>query len=162
MALSPQDIINQEFKIKMKGFDKEEVKHFLIQVADILENEILEKEAIKKELDQKKENLNRLKKRDDVLRETLISAQKFSHDIKSNAEKESDIIIREAELKGEEIVNTALVRRKELREEIKNLQYKRREIEKEIVHMLDSLKDLIESYRKEEEEFDKVEYISKA
>jgi cell division initiation protein len=103
-----------------------------------------------------------LKKRDDVLRETLISAQKFSHDIKSNAEKESDIIIREAELKGEEIINTALVRRKELREEIKNLQYKRREIEKEIVHMLDSLKELIESYRKEEEEFDKVEYISKA
>ena len=162
MKLSPQDVINQEFKIKMKGFDKEEVKHFLIQVADILENEILEKEAIRKELDKKKENLNRLKKRDDVLRETLISAQKFSHDIKSNAEKESDIIIREAELKGEEIVNIALVRRKELREEIKSLQYKRREIEKEIVHMLDSLKELIESYRKEEEEFDKVEYISKA
>ncbi len=162
MKLSPQDIINQEFKIKMKGFDKEEVKHFLIQMADILESEILEKEAIKKELERKKENLLRLKKRDDVLRETLISAQKFSHDIKSNAEKESDIIIREAELKGDEIVNTALVRRKELREEIKNLQYKRREIEKEIVHMLDSLKELIESYRKEEEEFEKVEYISKA
>ena len=161
MKLTPQDILNQEFKIKVKGFDKDEVKYFLIQVAEFLESEIIEKEKVRKELEKKKENLAKLKKREDILRETLISAQKFSHEIKTNAERESDLIIREAEIKAEEVVNNALVRRKELREEIKNLKFKRMEIENEIVNMLDSLKQMIESYRKEDDDFEKVEYLSK-
>ena len=161
MKLTPQDILNQEFKIKVKGFDKDEVKDFLIQVAEFLESEIIEKEKVRKELEKKKENLAKLKKREDILRETLISAQKFSHEIKTNAERESDLIIREAEIKAEEVVNNALVRRKELREEIKNLKFKRMEIENEIVNMLDSLKQMIESYRKEDDDFEKVEYLSK-
>jgi len=161
MKLTPQDILNQEFKIKVKGFDKDEVKDFLIQVAEFLESEIIEKEKVRKELEKKKENLAKLKKREDILRETLISAQKFSHEIKTNAERESDLIIREAEIKAEEVVNNALVRRKELREEIKNLKFKRMEIENEIVNMLDSLKRMIESYRKEDDDFEKVEYLSK-
>ena len=161
MKLTPQDVLNQEFKIKVKGFDKDEVKDFLMQVAEYLENEILEKDKLRKTLEKSKESLAKLKKREEILRETLISAQKFSHDIKINAEREADLIVRESEIKAEEIVNNALVRRKELREEIKNLKFKRREIESEIVNMLDSLKELIESYRKEDEDFDKVEYLSK-
>lgn len=161
MKITPQDILNQEFKVKVKGFDKEEIKHFLIQVAEVLENEILEKEKLRKEFEKQKDHLLKFRRREELLQDTLISAQKFSHEIKSNSEKESELIIKEAEIKSEEIINAAIVRRKELRGEIKNLKFKRREIEGEIVNMLDSLKELIESYRKEDKEFDKIEYLSK-
>jgi len=50
MKLTPQEILTQEFKLKGKGFDKEEVTGFLMQVAERLENEILEKDQLKKKV----------------------------------------------------------------------------------------------------------------
>jgi cell division initiation protein len=162
MKITPQEITNQEFSTKMRGFDKDEVKDFLLQVSEAIEGEILEKEDLKKELERQKGSLAKLKKKEELLRETLISAQKFSHDIKHSAERESDIIIKEAEIKADEILNDAMTRQKTLREEIKHLQYKRKEIESDLINTLNSLKELIESYQKEDEAFDKVEYLKKS
>jgi cell division initiation protein len=161
MKVTPQDILSQKFTMKVKGYDREEVNHFLVQIAEVMENEILEREKYKKELDKIKEKLSQLQKREDVLRDTLISAQKFSHEIKMNAERESELIIKEAEIKGEAIVNNAVTRQRELKEEIRNLKFKRVEIENDIVNMLNSLKELIESYRRDDEEFEKIEYLAK-
>ena len=161
IKLTPQEIVEQEFSSKFKGFDKEEVKNFLIQVAEVLENQIQEKESYKKEIDRLKETLVKLEKREEILRDTLVSAQKFSNEIKSNAQKEAELIIKEGEVKSEEIIGGAISRRKDLKEEIRNLKFKRREIENDLVNMLNSLKELIESYRRDDEDFDKVEYIGK-
>ena len=46
MKLTPQEILTQQFNIKSKGFDKEEVTGFLGQVAEVMENEILEKDQL--------------------------------------------------------------------------------------------------------------------
>jgi cell division initiation protein len=161
MKLTPQEVITQEFSAHIRGFDKEEVKNFLIQVAETLESEIQEKEKLRKESERLKEALAKFERREEVLRDTLVSAQKFSNEIKTNAQKEAELIVKEGEIKAEEIVSSAIARRKDLKDEIRSLQFKRREIENDLVNMLNSLKELIESYRKDDEEFDKVEYLSK-
>jgi cell division initiation protein len=161
MKLTPQDILNQQFTIKVKGYDKEEVNRFLIQVAEIIENETIERENLKKEMDKIKEKLAQLQKREDVLRDTLISAQKFSHEIKMNAEREAELVIKESEIKAEAIINNAIERQRGLKEEIRNLKYKRTEIESDIVNMLNSLRELIESYRRDDDQFDKIEYMAR-
>ena len=161
MKLTPQDILNQQFSLKMKGYDREEINHFLVQIAEMLESEILEREQLKKELDRVSEKLAKFEKREDVLRDTLISAQKFSHEIKTNAEREAELVIKEAEIKAEAIINNAVSRQREIKEEIRNLKFKRMEIENDIINMLTSLKDLIETYRREDEDFEKVEYLAR-
>jgi len=161
MKLTPQDILNQQFSIKMKGFDKDEVNHFLMQIAEMVEHEIIEREQLKKEFEKFKEKVAKFEKREDVLRDTLISAQKFSHEIKTNAEREAELVIKEAEIKAESIVQHAIGRQREIREEIRNLKFKRTEIENDIINMLTSLKELIETYRKEDEDFEKIEYLAK-
>jgi cell division initiation protein len=161
MRLTPQDILNQQFSLKMKGYDKEEVNHFMMEIAEMLESEILEREQLKKELDRGNEKLAKFEKREDVLRDTLISAQKFSHEIKMNAEREAELVIKEAEIKAEAIINNAVSRQREIKEEIRNLKFKRMEIENDIINMLTSLKELIETYRREDEEFEKVEYLAR-
>lgn len=161
MKLTSQDIMGQNFNKKMNGYDREEVHQFLTLIAETLENEILEKEKIKKKFEKTKEALLKFERREEILRDTLVSAQRFSKDIKSNSEKEAEIIIKEAEMRGEEIINDALVRQKALKNEIKNLKFKRKEIENDLINMLNSLKELIESYHIEDEDFEKVEYLSK-
>ena len=161
MKLTPQEISTQQFKMRGKGFDKEEVTGFLMQVAERLENEILEKDRLKKKVGKLNEVLSKYERKESLLKETLIAAQKFSQEIKANAEKEVELMIKEAEVKGEEIIKRAFTREQELREEVRNLKFKRQEMENDIINMLDSLKELIESYHKDDEEFDKVEYLSK-
>ena len=162
MKLTPQDIQTQQFTSRVKGYDKEEVKNFLVQISEVLEAEIQEKEKLKKKIERISENLAKFEKREEILRDTLVSAQKFSVEIKANAQKESELVIKEAEVRGEEIIKSAINRQKDLKGEIRNLKFKRREIETDLVNMLNSLKELIESYHKEDEEFDKIEYLSKS
>jgi len=161
MKLTPQDILTQEFSARVKGFDREEVKNFLVKIAEVLETEIQEKESLRKKLEEARETLAKFERREEILRDTLVSAQKFSAEIKANSQKESELIIKESEMRAEDIIQSAINRQKDLREEIRSLKFKRREIETDLVNMLNSLKELIESYHKEDEDFEKIEYISK-
>ena len=106
-----------------------------------------------------RESLAKLEKKEELLRDTLIAAQKFSSEIKVNSHKEAELITKDAEMKSEEIVKHAVIRQMAISEEIKNLQFKRKEIESDIIHLLNSLKELIETYHKQDEEFDKIEYL---
>lgn len=159
MKITPQEIASQTFTVKMKGFDREEVHGYLVSIAETLENEVLEKEQLKKEIELCKNQIGRFENRELVLRDTLVSAQKFSRDIRVNAEKEGELVVRDAEIKAEEIINQAQQRQRELREEIRTLQFKRHEIEQDIINMLNSLKELIETYRSEDKEFEKIQYL---
>jgi cell division initiation protein len=159
MKLTPQEILSQTFSTKIKGFNPEEVKSFLQQIAETLESEIQEKEDLKGSMERLRESLAKLEKKEELLRDTLIAAQKFSSEIKANSHKEAELITKDAEIKSEEIIKHAVIRQMAIREEIKNLQFKRKEIESDIIHLLNSLKELIETYHKQDEEFDKIEYL---
>ncbi|MCP4220617.1 MAG: DivIVA domain-containing protein [bacterium] len=159
--LTPQDILTQKFSVKSKGFDKEEVTAFLGQVAEILEHEILEKERLKMDVEKLKGSLSKMEKKEDILRDTLIAAQKFSREIKNNAAKESQLAIKEAEIKSERIITDAVNRQRELREQIRSLRLKRQEIENNIAAMLDTIKEMMETYRRDDEDLDKIEYLAK-
>ena len=161
MKLTPQEILSQTFTTKFKGLDANEVKNFLQQVAETLESEIQEKEEMKSRMEKLREDLSKLEKKEELLRDTLIAAQKFSSEIKANSHKEAELITKDAEIKSEEIVKHAVLRQMAIREEIKNLQFKRKEIESDIIHLLNSLKELIETYHKQDEEYDKIEYLGK-
>jgi len=161
MKLTPQEILSQTFSSKLKGLDPNEVRNFMQQVAETLESEIQEKEELKGGMERLRENLSKLEKKEELLRDTLIAAQKFSSEIKANSHKEAELITKDAEIKAEEILKHAVIRQMAIREEIKNLQFKRKEIESDIIHLLNSLKELIETYHKQDEEFDKIEYLGK-
>ena len=161
MKLTPQEILSQTFSRRIKGYDPDEVKGFLQQIAETLESEIQEKEEMKSRTEKLREDLGKLEKKEELLRDTLIAAQKFSSEIKSNSHKEAELITKDAEIKSEEIVKHAVIRQMAIREEIKNLQFKRKEIESDIIHLLNSLKELIETYHRQDEEFGKIEYLGK-
>ncbi len=161
MKLTPQEIISQTFSTRFKGLDPDEVRNFLQQIAESMESEIQEKEEMKARMEKLREDLSKLEKKEELLRDTLIAAQKFSSEIKANSHREAELITKDAEVKSEEIVKHAVIRQMAIREEIKNLQFKRKEIESDIIHLLNSLKELIETYHKQDEEFDKIEYMGK-
>ena len=104
MNITPLDIRKHEFRRVIRGFDPDEVITFLDVVSIEFENLIRENAL----LTEKSTNLdNQLKKYRDIestLRETLLSAQRAREDTISAAKKQSEVIIREAEVKASSII----------------------------------------------------------
>lgn len=105
MKITPLDIRRKEFKRSVRGYSDEEVDIFLDEVADEFERlfqENMELQDRAHRLDEQIEGHAQLK---DALEKTLISAQLQSEEIKANALKEGELILRDAQLKARGIVN---------------------------------------------------------
>ncbi len=158
MNITPREILEHEFGESKKGYNHEEVKNFLGLIAQQIENDNIEKDKLLNEIYQLNEKKSKLEKREEILKETLISAQKFAVEVKKNAEKEAEIIIKEAEIKGEEIVKASFNRVVELKEGIKFLKTKRKEIENNLIASLNTCRDLVADHLSADEEWKEKEY----
>ena len=114
MTLFPTDIRHQEFSTAMFGYNKKEVKEFLEQLANELEDyqrrqekELLRREQIQVEVQQEaiqaSSAVEELKRREELIGRTLVFAEKTKADIIANARKEAENIIHEAELKATQL-----------------------------------------------------------
>jgi cell division initiation protein len=107
MRLSPLDIQSQQFRTKFKGFDPREVENFLELTASEFEELIRENGKLKETLARLTNQYEELKQREQTLKETMMTAQKITEDMKNLARKEAEIILKEAELKAEKMVDDA-------------------------------------------------------
>jgi cell division initiation protein len=106
MKITPLDIQQMGFKIKWKGYDREEVDAFLDTLTEDYESLIKENLYLKEQLAQLEESLNEYKKKETLLSQTLISAQQLAEVQKNNTLKESSLIIKEAEVQADQIIKT--------------------------------------------------------
>ena len=107
MRLSPLDIQSQQFRNKLRGLDPREVENFLELAASEFEELIRENGKLKETLARLTNQYEELKQREQTLKETMITAQKITEDMKTSARKEAEIILKEAELKAEKMVDDA-------------------------------------------------------
>ena len=161
MKLTPLDIRRQEFKRVMRGYDPVEIDTFMEMTANEFEELLKSQKDMRDRVIELEGQLKDYRQIEKTLQQTLLQAQETTGKTYETARKEAELITRDAEIKSEEIIRHAVQRQQSIREEIKNLQFKRREIESDIIHLLNSLKELIETYHKQDEEFDKVEYLGK-
>lgn len=118
MSLYPTDIRHQEFSGSMFGYSKKEVKNFLEQLANEMEDyqrrqekEIQRREQlqieVKQEAIQASTAVEDLKRREELISRTLVFAEKTKADIIANARKEAENILHEAELKAKRAIQEA-------------------------------------------------------
>ena len=100
--LTPLDVRRYDFGKAMRGYDPTRVEQFREQVADELER--LTRAA--QDLDTKAkgfhEQLRAFRERDKALNDALVSAQQLRAEIREQAEREAQLIVREARAEGEE------------------------------------------------------------
>ena len=107
MALTPLDIHNKEFHVKLRGYDQDEVNEFLDQIIKDYESLLKENDSLRESLDQNKEKLKYFNDLKDSLNQSIIVAQEAADKVKANSQREAEIINREAQKQGQDIIDQA-------------------------------------------------------
>ena len=107
MELSPLEITQREFGRKFRGLDPEEVHTFLEQIAEEMTHLVQETTERAAQIQRLEAQLRVHQEREDSLRNTLVTAQKMTDEIKANATREADLVFKETELKAERLLEQA-------------------------------------------------------
>jgi cell division initiation protein len=121
MKLTPLDIRHKEFKRGMRGYADVEVDEFLDEVADEYERLFKENIDLNERLEALEDKVKQYKRIEETLQKTLVSAQQSAEELKANASKESQLILRDAELKARQMVSDLYSDRQNLEKQIQGL-----------------------------------------
>lgn len=121
MPLTPLDIHNKEFSRRIRGYDEDEVNEFLDQVIKDYEIVIRENKELQSQLLAVQEKLDHFANIEETLSKTIIVAQEAADEVKNNAKKEAQLIIKEAEKNADRIVNESLAKSRKIAMEVEEL-----------------------------------------
>lgn len=107
MALTPLDIQNKSFPVKMRGYEKDEVDDFLDLVVRDYEDSVQKNRELEKALKHAEEKLEYFNELKDALNQSIIVAQDTADKVKTSASKESEVIVTSAQNKADEMVSKA-------------------------------------------------------
>ncbi len=119
---TPLDIQSHQFGRSWRGWDPDEVQSFLRLVAEDFERAVRECEELReraRELEIRVESLN---EREEILKRTLMTAQEVSEDLRNTAAREAEVILAQAEVKAEKVLDAAHQRAAKLQEDIREMQ----------------------------------------
>lgn len=125
MKWTPVDIRQKSFPVGFRGYAPGEVDLFLEEVATEIEAVLKENVDLRERMEDQGRAIAELKKTEGALTNTLLMAQKAIEEMKRTAQKEGELIIRQAELRAEEITRSAMKEVSQVQGEILNLRRQR-------------------------------------
>ncbi|MBN1349909.1 DivIVA domain-containing protein [candidate division KSB1 bacterium] len=143
MKLTPLDIKKQEFKKTFRGFDPIEVETFLEMVAEEYEALIRERNALSDEVIKLKTQLRDYQQVEKTFKESLMNAQQTIEQSKENSKRESDLVLKEAELKAEKMLESTKLKLAEMKNELILIKSQKESFAKRLKHLLESQLELI-------------------
>ncbi len=119
---TPLDIQSHEFSRTLRGCDPDEVQSFLRLVAEDFERAVRECEELRERTRELEVRVESLGEREEILKRTLMTAQEVSEDLRNTAAREAEVILAEAEVKAEKVLDAAHRRVAKLQEDIREMQ----------------------------------------
>jgi cell division initiation protein len=121
MRLTPLDIQQKQFARTLRGYDPREVRQFLEFCSDEFEELVRETIELREEVRGRDRQLAEVREREHALQEALVSARRLADEMREQARKDAEVIVAEAELQAERIVQDAHARRTTLIGELTDL-----------------------------------------
>ncbi len=125
MRITPLDIRKQPFRKTLWGFDPDEVNSFLEMVASEFEAIIKTDNDLQTQVKSLDQNLDHYVKIEKTLNDTLLTAQKATDEARLNAQKEAELILRDAQIRAGRYEDDSRRRVHELESEIVSLKNQR-------------------------------------
>ncbi len=144
MKISPISITKQDFSKKMRGYDPEEVQAFLEKLSNDIEEVQNENEDLKKQLNEAGVRLSEFRRIEKNLQSTLLKAQESSAKAIESTKKQTNLMLKEAEIKSSQILEKARESANEIRNAVISLREERDLIVAKLKSIVNSQAHLLE------------------
>ncbi|MBU2493732.1 MAG: DivIVA domain-containing protein [Bacteroidetes bacterium] len=161
MKYTPFSIKNQEFNKSVRGFDKDEVHAFLEKLADEFERLQFENEKLVKQNDELNEQIQEFRKIEKNLQSTLINAHESSSKAVESAKKQTQLILKEGELKAAQLIENAKTEAEKIRNSVIKLKEEKHLLLARLKTMIESQTSLLDIEIHDEDEIPAVEQTLK-
>jgi cell division initiation protein len=129
MRISALDIRQQQFTVRMfRGLDPQEVEAFLDNVAADYEAVVKENGLLKEQLAALEDRSRNITEHERTLQETLVTTHRLTEEMKQSAKREADMIVRDAELRGEKVTEELRGEEARIKLELQSLKRLRRQL----------------------------------
>lgn len=139
MNITPIDIQQKQFHVTFRGFERAEVETFLDQVREEMEalmREVAELREFRQVYD---DRMSEVRQKEETVKNTMVMTQKLMEDQKDNARREAALVIKDAEIRSQQIVNSAHEQKVKLEAEIQNLKRMRH-------HFLEDVRKVVQMH----------------
>lgn len=152
MKISPMEIQRQAFSKRLRGYDKDEVRTYLNLVAEELEQFQREHAALAQEAQFLRGVVDEHRQRETILKNTLLTAQRVSEELREAARRQGEATVKEAELQADKLVELAQSRAKAIERETMDLRAMRQALRSDVRALIARLEHILDS--QEEAELD--------
>jgi len=140
MKVTPLDIQQKRFHIVFRGFERTEVEAFLDVVREEMEGLVREVTELREFRDTYDERMRDYRDREDTLKSTMITTHKLAEDIRENARKEAQLMVKDAEIKYQQTLERA-------REERLRLESELIELRRQKHHFLQDMRKMLQMHQ---------------
>lgn len=145
MVLTPLDIHNKEFPVKMRGYDQDEVNDYLDQIIKDYEAILKDKKELEKNLKFAEEKVAYYNDLQESLNKSIIVAQEAADRLKENSDKEAAIIIQEAENNADRLLNDSVEKARRITAETEELKKQSRVFKQRLQLMIESQLEMVKN-----------------
>ncbi len=145
MLLTPENIQNQQFNVRFRGFDVDEVDVFLEKVAENYLVLVKENEKLKNELAAIQGERDQVQSQERTFKNAIISAQTIADEMQAKAQQEAHVIKENARLEADTLLNSAREEEHTLKEQISSLILEKQTLKDDLNAFLSSHMDRLNS-----------------
>jgi cell division initiation protein len=144
VKINTMEIQKQVFGRRFRGYDRDEVRTYLGFIAEEAAALQKERDALDREVTMLRGLVEDFRNREAILKNTLLTAQRLTEELKTNAHKQAEGIVKEAELRADHLLELAQTKASEVEKTILDLRTQRQSLRSDIraligriSHMLD-------------------------
>jgi cell division initiation protein len=152
MKVTPLEIRQQQFPLRFRGLDPQEVDKFLELVAGDMEDLVRENARLRDGLARKDQELQRMQQGEDELKKALMAIQEIREEWVGRAEKQAEQVVMQSELKAKQLQVEAERRLEALQHDVQELKRQRHQLVSDIRHIVEEHLRAIVAIEEESEE----------
>ncbi len=149
MSIDIDEITDQRFTIRFRGFDVKEVDAFLVRIAQSYRQLVVKNKDIDDHITRAKVDLEKAQNENRALKQSVKNTQQILTTIEKNSRQTAEVMIAEARVKSERMLNRTHKRLAQLHQEITEMKRQRIQIEVQIRSILETHGKLLDVSREE-------------
>lgn len=148
MTLTPHDIQTQEFKTQLRGYDKNEVDHFLEQIIQDYSEELKTNHRLEYDLKDSKAQIAYFNDLQNTVNESIIIAQNAADQVKKQADEQAQTVIAQARTNTENMVDQAIQQSRQIiqdaQTQAQNLVTQTQTLQKQMAESYQALQQIVD------------------